>query len=583
MADMNPVLGAVAGLKAAMSSGINDISGYMSTLNQLATDDVRAQENIAGNAQIIETAKQAAILEEQAQRQRYANQFGIDPLAKSDLLTQLTTKLLTARAAQQASAEEIQKKEQVGFFDNPLQFVVNQITLKDDVNKHNAANMVATEAQHQIDEINHNTQTTNVSINQLAQPVTEATKAAAVANVALQGKLLADQSARQGALGNIQGINQILALKSDVVRNMFSVVSAQQAEQHIKIAMQTEARAREAFEFSKEEKTITRENDAQMWQTYLNGRALRLGADDPLAQLDAMNPKARNLLAEMRGNSPAAKEAMDDYQAGKSGILAASPAQAFDILKTRKVNLPTAQYAVANILTEAGKDVMASPVGLSKDRGQIFAAIDAQAAAILDSQLKNVKIGDDKNVGNVPSINSVVTNTPELKNLAFVRTVLGPLMARGDSISNPNDTFTSGLQAVKRGELGYNDFVLGYTAVYQRAAGVRNAERNFMNLGLMPKTESIFSYKTEISVDPLGRWGGKQVIDNTKIDQVARAANLWLTKDAMKNAAIGQQLTIGPDGTPGLTAGKPKQRLNVFPEERTPGQFYPDLFVPVKE
>lgn len=538
MANLNPILAQAASFQELAQESSDEMTDLYDQLRTINMQDARTQESIGTNLGVIEGAQKTSEMETQHQKLRRANQLGIDPSAQDDILSNLGAQYKQARAEQEAAGLKIKEKQSVGLFENPLLHIINKLTVNDDIAKHNAALDDALRIRQEFFDLNQMTQTTNLTTQQLAQPITQATIDATVQNTALQAKLLADQSTKAGITNNQQGIQSALSMKSEVLHTSFSVLGAQQAQEHINIALANAERERQQFEWKKDEKAMDRATAENMWAVVLKGRQLRFApGTDPLANEDVNSPNVRNIIGMMRGNSPAAKEYNDDYQAGQNGILSSSPSHSLDILKARAVALNPAQGEVRNLLEHAYELVPATTLQ-SKDPAAIKAAVDANTRGLVDQMLRKVVPGDRANIFNIPSTAFLINNSPELQKLPFVQKVLQPRMALGDPLSDPGEVFTAALEAVYKGDITYNESQLGIAALYQRGVQTNLAARNLVNFGITAaKENNMFQYNVEIPVNPYDPFGRRKIVDITKMDLIASAQNIWLAKKVLANPA----------------------------------------------
>lgn len=116
-----------------------------------------------------------AALEAQSRNQSIAKSLGISPDATADLQNQLATMFMEATKASMAQTQHVNELKSVGLFDDPLQFLVNQVLLPDEINKLNAHQSTAADALGKIQGINQAVQQTSVTSNLIQSHITDAT------------------------------------------------------------------------------------------------------------------------------------------------------------------------------------------------------------------------------------------------------------------------------------------------------------------------------------------------------------------------------------------------------------------------
>ena len=82
---------------------------------------------------------------------------------------------MEATKASMAQTQHVNELKSVGLFDDPLQFLVNQVLLPDEINKLNAHQSTAADALGKIQGINQTVQQTSVTSNLIQSHITDAT------------------------------------------------------------------------------------------------------------------------------------------------------------------------------------------------------------------------------------------------------------------------------------------------------------------------------------------------------------------------------------------------------------------------
>lgn len=529
---------------------------YDLNLDQAAVSSQSAEllRSIGTNNVIIDSAKQNAELTTQQARTKGANALGTNLRAQGEVLTGLSSEILDLMGQKSKLQKVITDKQSVGFFDDPLQHIINQVTINDDIDKHNAVNERLVSDQTQMEKLNSLTQSTVATQNALNEPITAAAIAASAKNTAATASLQANKATSEALQYNANGITAALKASNEAISMGFQSINAQNQQQQIQIALDHLELSRQQFDFTKQEKAIA---DA--------ARAKNTSADDYL--LDRVNdgltrmgmtpiqktsPKAGNILSLIKTGSPAAglyaealQVANDSELAGGATILAPSPARAAELFKTLpNIKLTPAQLPVKDIISESATQVMAAVNSgqiNGKDKGATDAAMKVASTGILSTYAKKIVPGDQSNPFQIPALGALINAAPELQTLPVVAKVLAPVLATGADISDPNKAYAAALSAVQKGTITVPEMIEGLAYVYQRGVAVNLEARQFQSMGLnltpkKPGDASMKSFNSPIQVNSSGALGfgiGKVVVDMTDMVSLSRAVNKSLAAEAL--------------------------------------------------
>ena len=571
MADLNPILQSLSLFRQQAGAAENETQQVYDALAGLSNNDVKTMQDIGANTALIDTTKQQAELEAQQGKIKKAAELGIIPGASVDILSTLAQKISAGYEEQAAVLDKIAKTRSISILENPLEWIIGQIIAPFQEQQAEAIGAKVDKDVQQYDRVNKLTQTAAVTQSALAASVTQGTIQKSAENIQLQAQLLSSKSLREGLVFNAAGIKQILEIKSQQLSSLFSMFNAQQSNERMNIEMENAARLREQWEWKKQEKDLLERDDNAILDSINKGGTIRMG--DSYTPLRAGTAAANNAIALLKSNSPVGKQFQDDYLRGQQGILAAAPSQALDAFKTSAVKISPAQVPVRQVLEQALREVQALPGFDPKNRAAVEASINAKTREIVDQQIRDVRQGDENNIFAIPAVSAILKEVPELQDLPIVKKVLGARAAAGDSLNDPDSVFQSVAKAVQDGKLSYTE-ALDLPYIYQRGVALNLAARNMENFGITTSgPNSKYSYNTRITTHPSSPFAGKDVVDLTKVDTVARALNSYMAEkfeaefNARVKAAVGQTLFPIP---------------NMFrqPAPKSGPGFYPGLFDP---
>lgn len=564
--DLSTIIAEALNFNQASASAAVGLQKNASKQEGLANETADAIKVSGDNAALIDSVAKSAELETQQVKIRLANELGTNGKDQSERISALSKTITEQYNIKADALARIQEKKSVGFFEDPLQYIMNSLTVNDDIDVHNAANERMAAAENQLATINQLTQATNKTQTEL----TESLNASAVKASADNIKINADNKSREaqiiGLTYNSEGIKAALNADKDRLTTAFSVFGAQKQQQQMEIALAHLAMQREEFDWKKEQKSKEKAGDDYIIQKINDGMKLRMGEAAQLIEPGSV--KAAQVVSLLKSNSPAGKIYSEDYLIGEQSavagtrILAPSPAKAIDLLQTVPVKLTAAQTPVKAILDTALSDVqkaIANGTLDSKNKQAVEKALNDRAQGLMNEYAKNIKPGDSDNPYNIPNLRQLITSSPTVAKLPIVEKVLGPAISAGADL-DANKAFGLVATALAKKEISYKE-ALDISTIYSVGTSATIEARQFTALGLVPK----FSYNTKITTNPFSAFGGNEIVDLTKPDVVGRSLNKYLASratqeafDSMNPFILGENLPkeFGSKLTPDPRQGK---------------------------
>lgn len=554
--DISDLMDAANSFTANASAGAQSLFNLSLDQAISASGDAKAQEDIGVNNAVIDSAKQTSDLAAQTAKISVANHLGTNVKDQSQVLTGLSDNILSLMQARDRAAQVIAQKQSVGFFEDPLQHILNQFTLNDDIDKHNAINNQLNEATDSMDTLNKLTQQTAITQEALKEPITAAAMAASARNTADTAALASGKSQREALQYNAQGITSALSVSKEALGTQFQAITAQTSQQNVQIALDHLSLERQRFDWQQQEKTIAdaARNKNTDIDTYtmakINDGLTRMGMDP----IPANSPRAGSVLSAIKSGSAsgsiyaqAFQISNDSEAAGGATILAPSPSGAVELLSKLPLKLTPAQEPIRTLLEDATQATKTDPGVNLKDKNSVSGSINQNATTILAQMAKKVSPGDSGNVFQIPPLGAVITAAPELQSLPVVSKVIAPLIASGADVSNPDIVFHAAMDAVSSGTITVPEAIEGMAYTYQRAVKVNLEARQLQSFGLnltpkKPGDPSTMSYNAPITAGPKTAFSisDKQTVDLTDMVGLSRAVNQFL---AMKNNPFTGRLT----------------------------------------
>ena len=512
------------------------------------SDDAATQTEIGANTAIITNAKLSADMATQTARTKGALALGTDLRSQGELISGLSDNILDLMNQRDAVSKTIQQKKSVGLFDDPLQWIFNQVTISDDLEKHAGIEARLDEQGKNLSTLNTLTQQTIQTQNALTAPITEAGMVAANKNVIAAATLQATASQRAALASNASGITAALNVSKEVLASQFQALNAQNTQTNIGLAQAHLALDQQRFDWQRDEKKIAdaarnKQTSVENYMMEQVNQGLVLMGMQPIP---ADSPRAGAIMMNLKSGSPSAALFAEAFnvatrsEAAGAKIFAGNPAQAIELLDRVPVPMNGAQVPVKNILNSAVqqvKDAAAAGGGTInlKDPAVRAQALNNAATKILTEQNKKVLVGDSDNVFNIPPIAAIIAASPEAQKLPIVEKVIAPAIAAGTVLSDPNQVFALTVAALASKKITYPE-ALELTSLYQRGVKVNLEARELQAFGLnlepkKPGDPSLFSYNVPIQVS---NSGSKQVVDLTKPDLLGRALNKYLAGQATR-------------------------------------------------
>jgi len=542
MADtLEQLLGQVNAFKSGSDQATQQVISALGAMQDLSNANAATYTQAATDNATVTTAKQAAEYETQLARVKAANIAGANLNSTTEVLSSLSAAAADAQKRKDEALAAIQEKDSVSFIDNPLQYIINQFTVNQDIAKHNIANQQLESAHNRILEVNAESQTTIATQNAISEPLTAASMEASARLAAAQATIQARDAQIQGLNYGTKGIEFALNAKKDVIALGFQANNALNAERSYKLSLENLELSKKEFAFRQQEWAERQADKAlqlQYGQSVIDKINLgrKLLSNGTLAPIDDLTGKM--VLSALKGKGTLSTELQTYLDAGERATITgkasigATPAAAATAMQTVPVQITPVQQPIKNILTQAASDTSnalksvevpgqnQNPVfsGLDKkDKNSINAAYNGRAQQILDSYSKEIKPGDSENPYQIASINQLAAKSPTIQSLPLYKKVLKPLVDTGVQLSDPKQIMSIVGNAVAQGTISHKE-ALDLTTIYHVGVTANIAMRNFGGFGLVPKN----SYNAKVETDPTA-WRTNEVIDLTKPDDVSMA------------------------------------------------------------
>jgi hypothetical protein len=506
----------------------------------------------AANAVIVGT-EQAKEAGRQARAASIAASFGGDPNAPNEAFSALGQEYIKRTAEYEKSLKEVARRQQVGFFDDPAEYIVNQFGgINDAIHEANKNELLAESSKKTMDQLNNSVQQMTVTSKATLVTKNEATTAAAVDVVKATADIAANQTRMVNAKNDTENILALQKLTTEQLTTNFHLFGAANAAEDLKIkqanlALHTKqvdatlAEHKVRME-AKEEDTVSK----QFFANTINAGRARSG----LAPMTVQEIESRRKL----GGAAAKKlEEMFTYgdQVKSTGntIYAADPSSSLYRMQTMGA-LPTeAQRPMLDAIK-----AVTSPIvnGMKpKNQAELNAAVDKTKPAVAEfiTGQRTVINGTDKGANIFAAVDplTIVQMVPAVAELPFYQHVIAPRIVDGKAIpTDPKQFAGTAIAELASGgpnALTYNQVVNGLPAYFKAAAGVNNATMKYTDLGIQKQDSYTVSLPlrgdmVKVNLMDNGQWSyyvAQKLTENLSPTQKSIPGTPALKNEAMAN------------------------------------------------
>ena len=538
-----------AAVSTEIANGLATVKSNETKIQESFTETVNTQKQVAADSALITRTQGLGRLQVEDALARTAVQFGADLEDSTGLQRQLAERYLTSRQQQREALDKINQKKNVSLFENPLGYILAQLTIDSDIEKHNAADSAATQAASQIEETNKLLDARAVAAARLQRTVNSASIEAAARNAASAATLASQEASRQAILANGKSVQEIINLRVADMQTAATGYDAVVKQKNLENAMESlrlskEAALRDAqrLKLSEDEAARAQERARREGivfdQTQAAGQYIQnmviLGYKTmyPNQPQKWEVPNSPKMLALMSGKVPLDGELKSAFETGvlnskvdPSGnrrVLASSPIDALRMLQWRP-ELSADSKVTVQLITEATEAAMAS----SAYKQAIAAKNVDEANKIINESVtrafkeKAAVVTDPTNPYFLPNISAIINSSPDLKRAVeagefpVYSKVIQPLHAAGVSINDPNMVFNAVLKGVQEGKIPLNRAAIELATIYRQGQRINIESKMMTNFGIAPFEQ----YNVKINTGGMTR----DTVDMANPNEIIRA------------------------------------------------------------
>lgn len=470
----------------------------------------RAQATADATNVVSSTLNTGKAVAQAALRSFAASAGGGDDSNSIDLQATLAQNYLGATGQAAQALATITQKRSVSFFDDPLSWISNKLTINTDIDNYNDYSQQAEDAKNKIASINSLVDDRAVALNNQAATTSLAAAQAATTvsvNAAMEQK---DNLDRQGIVANTQTAQELarlsyeqLQVKSAAFDTQAKYVQLQDSQAQLAIAQGNAELERERFALMKHKDE--EQNAGNAYTATLINKGLQTmfptnpaAWNVPQARLTAFLTKQTSdpILSRALGVGEINKDQIDpttgQNQTGATRILATSPADALVALQYNPTLSPDTSGTVALLnqaknLVDTQRAGQVPPKPGTPEVQEYNDKINQAAKSLLMASANHT--ADPTSLYYLPPADKIVSMIPGLADSPLNKEVIQPMAAAGGDLSNPAAVLQFALKASQQpgSDLSLNQTAADISTMYKTAQLANLSSKNVFNLGLVPK------------------------------------------------------------------------------------------------
>lgn len=490
---------------------------------QLGTQIIAAAVEKAEKERIAQQQKLEGELAAQEAGRVIATSLGANPDSQNFALAQLGQQFWDKFNQAQQVQKTIEQKESVGFFDNPIQYFANQLTVGQDVAKHNAIAIQANTALNAMQQINATVVSSVNAQKSIAESVTRDSIAAAMDAQALGAKIQSMELQQRNLSYDMDSVKLLMSNNDRTLQRAVQMNNIQVQQQQLAISAghlalaQKEASQRAA---DRATKLSEMKEDEAGWAE--NTRIYNIGRG--IQGFPPVTPE--QLKTYLKSGTQTAKK--DFEENWSSGMIAAATGNkvvggstvgqsALTIMKNNSP-LNNGMQETKEFLAQVwqkGITTSADTTGKPTEAGVVNAVNELVPKQLKVMAADVMKDPYGKNIYRGPDLKTL-SELPSVKGSKFGQTVLYTQVSGGATAVNPDVLIDAGLAAVQAGTITPQEFTNGFVNMFAEAKNWNNTTKNFKAVNLPLQSTYNASVYTGTNM-PFGR---HEIVDLSNATQV---------------------------------------------------------------
>lgn len=476
---------------AATKSSLEDIfSKQIGAMNDAATLRSQGTDNQGKTPAQVE-AEMRGTMEAQDASVRLRNAAGMTADA-GDIMLRLVSENAQRFEEAKALQARIAEKESVDFFDNPLAYLTNQLTLDDDISAYNSTVQQYNLNVDHLNQVNNMIQEGATSYQATKKTVTEESiKSATQASLAMIQADVKLMEARSYATG-AEAIKASFDLDTQQLQNASAAFSAYNqtrsleiSQAHLNLAQQEAQRQREKM----------KDDDSQLVQAYIAGFKAIHGVepnvkDSKDLRTMALSPKLKDQISRYVDHGI---QVMYNLRGSKQ--LGITPSDAMATVETLRVPLADgprkvydrlhkqAQRELQTLRETGGAGGRGGTSQVPKKPEEMQAWIDNRVRTLAAAEAAEIRTGDKSNIYAAPPLKTIA-QFKEVSKLPAFKTLLEPMVRSGVEDVTPQQLIELSAKAVQAKKIKAEQAVDLITSYYAAANYLNRATYQYDSLAV---------------------------------------------------------------------------------------------------
>lgn len=485
--DLSSILSAITSQNTTLRTAIQELTGIGESRQQVR-DSMTSDITRSGEAAAIEeSASGLGALSAQQNARKAASALGSNMDLSSEVITALGMRVRDASMSALETLDTIKRKEKVGLLDNPIEFIMNQVSLGSDYSNYNLAVEEHNQASSALGAINTATSQSAAAQLAIAQTVTEASIAAKVERTRLAANLIAKENQIRGFADNQDNIAKTIQLEGQQLQNHLAARQVYQDERNFDMRQQEFASSQkaQAVNLARMEKELNKdtldEQDQVMITTAINVARSQMG-------LGQVQPREVQRILKLGG--AVAEDLRSQYLIGASSvstnkaIISTSPAEALAILNRNKGKLKSSKL---NEFIRGIPDLAQSKDPLafqSLEPAKQVKLIDSLARTEARTQQDWIKAGDSTNIYQLPDAATILSSAGLSKSDLYSKVLKPVLDTQQDKTLDPAKIISLTAAAIAAKTVKFETVAAELDTYFAQAKVLNNDFNDYEQIGL---------------------------------------------------------------------------------------------------
>jgi len=499
---LSDILNEVTSQNLNIDDAIQGIGAAYDEAKEANTTKAAAVMDAGGNAAIVaRTSEQGALLA-QTNAREIAAHLGTNKEAGTYRMLELADQMTRSYDMANAELDKIHAKKAVSpIKDGPLKYLAAQLSVKSDIERHNYAADKYNIASNTLEDLNAATQTATRTQYDIAMTRNAASVDAKSEMELDKARALAADIKAQNAMYDVDRIRTVQAMDGQQLDNKFKAYNAEAT---------AEQRA-----FMNEQRQQVREEAAARLKLAQDAKSdfseiasvASIGAQT--LGYPAMSEAQVRQYTKLGGSTAEKIRKFIDVGAIRIAtgeiVIGDNAGDAARLLNSTKAPLVPAKQQAKDFINTAYSQAMSGEIpGVdTKSIQSIDAAVQNQVNTVATNQMNNIKKGDASNIYQAPDVQTLAKNSSAVAESALYQKVLRPVATGVTSMeSDPDRIARLALQAVKKGDITFDEATMGVSSYFRAATELNIATKGYRDLHIPEPEQS--AYKVKLS--PTG-WG----------------------------------------------------------------------------